>query len=141
MFPRFEAVVERYSSNRQSVSFALVAGLSGVLVASRFLNPDQLPGLCLFRMVTGIPCMFCGLTHAFHAISVGQFQEALGYHPLAFVAYGLVVFHFVIACVRALDKRSILPRLPLSMQTMLIGTFGVFTFVWVFDLVHGLLSL
>ncbi len=67
--------------------FALV----GILVLSRFIDPNSMPEICIFTMVTRVPCMFCGLSHAFHAINNGNFQDAVGFHPLAFVAYGVVV--------------------------------------------------
>jgi hypothetical protein len=112
--------------------------LGAVLVASRFINPDSLPGVCIFRWITGLPCMFCGLTHAFHAISLGHFAEALTYHPLAFPAYGLAVFHFLLACLRALGGKH--PRLlpALTFQAMITATFVFFSFVWIVRLVLSL---
>jgi hypothetical protein len=140
MSARIEAMIERYSTNRQFGYAAMAAGLGGILIASRSLNPDLLPGLCVFKMLTGIPCMFCGLTHAFHAISVGHFQDALDSHPLAFVAYGLVILHFIIFSLRALDRQSSIPRLPINIKKMSVSTFWFFTLVWAIGLVQNLLS-
>lgn len=109
--------------------------LGGILVSSRFIEPSSLPSICIFRMVTGIPCMFCGLTHAFHATSLGRFVEAAAYHPLVFPAYGLVVFHFAIGCLRlsGWEYPRFIPRLETS--TMVKITFAVFTLFW---MVRGL---
>ncbi len=58
----------------------------GVLVASRLLPPDGLPGvdLCAFHALTGLPCPGCGLTRAFCALARGHFYEAWQLHPFAF---------------------------------------------------------
>ena len=38
--------------------------------------------LCLFRLMTGLPCPGCGLTHAALALCRGEWKESLRYHPL-----------------------------------------------------------
>jgi hypothetical protein len=124
-------IPDKNKALRKGYRLVPVFALGSVLVAGRLIDPSSLPEVCIFRMITGIPCMFCGLTHAFHAISLGHFSEAISYHPMAFPAYGLVVFHFVLACLRAFGWKH--PRLlpALTFQTMLTGTFMVFTFVWI----------
>jgi hypothetical protein len=79
--------------------------LGSVLVASRYLEPSRLPVVCVFRLATGLPCLTCGMTRAFHAISLGHFGEAIGYHPLSPIFYGLTVFHCLVACFRFLGWR------------------------------------
>lgn len=111
--------------------------LGGVLVFSRIYQPDALPRLCLFEFVTGIPCMFCGLTHAFHAIAIGHVQEALEYHPLALVAFGLVILHLVFACARLVDGENRLHRIKVTPLQMTWATFGLFTLVWFGRLLMG----
>mgnify|MGYP002633433555 CR=1 FL=1 len=41
------------------------------------------PILCLFRLVSGIPCAGCGMTRAFVAIGHGQVDAAMVYNPLS----------------------------------------------------------
>jgi Protein of unknown function (DUF2752) len=129
--PGIAGILDKDKAWRGALRAAPAFALGSILLACRFIDPSSLPDVCLFRMITGFPCMFCGLTHAFHAISLGHFSEAIRYHPLAFPAYGLVVFHFVLACLRAFGWKH--PRLlpALAFQTMLTGTFTVFTFVWI----------
>ena len=49
----------------------------------------QGPGLCLFHRVTGLDCPGCGMTRAFHAISRGQFAQALDLNILSLAVYAL----------------------------------------------------
>jgi Ca2+/Na+ antiporter len=116
----------------------LIAGiaLGGVLVFSRFIEPSELPGVCVFKFLTGIPCMFCGLTHAFHEISLGHSSEAMDYHPLAFLAYGVVVFFFLFTLIKAIFWKR-LRSLPQFEGFLLLCLFVVFTLFWIYRLVTG----
>lgn len=113
---------------------ALVLG--GGLIISRFIEPSELPGVCVFKFLTGIPCMFCGLTHAFHEISVGHFDKAIEYHPLAFLAFGVVVFFFLFTLLKGIFWKR-LGSLPQFEGFLLLCLFGVFTLFWGYRLVTG----
>jgi len=39
---------------------------------------------CLFRTTTGVPCLMCGATRAFFALSHGRVADAWYYNPLIF---------------------------------------------------------
>ena len=127
-------LLERFiqdESRRYSTYLLMVATLGGILVTSRFLDPTTLPELCLFKLITGFDCMFCGLTRAFHEISLGNFQEAISYHPLAPLVYLLVVFHLVIASMRLMGLNY--PRVVKKPNTtkMFHATFVLFTLFWI----------
>ena len=55
--------------------------------------------ICLFRSVTGLPCPFCGLTHAFGYAMHGNFAIAFSHHyfwwlaALIIIAVGLLLIH------------------------------------------------
>ncbi len=115
---------------------APACGLGAVLLASWLIDPARLPGVCVFRLLTGLPCMFCGLTHAFHALSQGQVTTALHFHPLVMPAYGLVVFHFILACLRLLGWKHTRLLPALTPMRMLAVTFAVFTLVWIVRLAY-----
>ena len=38
---------------------------------------------CAFRAITGVPCAFCGMTHATLSLGAGDFTSALKAHMLA----------------------------------------------------------
>lgn len=121
-----ENVKVKYALSRYAP--ALLLGL--VLLAGRFIEPDKIPGGCLFKLITGIPCMFCGLTHAFHALLLGQWVEAVSYHPLVYLAFGLVLLHFIIASLRAAGWKHarLLPGFHSS--SMMTVTFLFFSITW-----------
>lgn len=90
----------RFSDGAVLFSLACLA----LLVASRLLPPDGIPGvdLCAFHALTALPCPGCGLTRAFCAISNGQFRDAWNLHPFSFPLYAAVL---VGAAVPMLNRR------------------------------------
>jgi len=67
-------------------------GLAGALVA--LLHLDHLPfSVCMFKMMTGLPCMTCGTTRALGQLAVLHPLGALRINPLATVVLcGLLVY-------------------------------------------------
>jgi len=114
--------------------------LGSVLLTSRFLEPPWAINVCLFNLVTGLPCMTCGLTRAFHAISLGDLRAALAYHPLSPLLYGLTAFHLLVACLRLLGWRARLLRTPHPVRTMVAGTLGLLFFSWIPRLLVSILN-
>ncbi len=47
--------------------------------------------LCLFKNMTHLPCLFCGLTRSFILIGQGQWAESWHYHPMGLPLYGLAI--------------------------------------------------
>ncbi len=111
------------------LTMALV--LSGTLLASRLVEPSQLPNVCLPDMLLGVPCITTGLSRAFHAISLGQLHLALFYHPLSLFLYGLMVLHILLALLRLLGWKARLIRLPNRVQAMVWGTIGLLIVFWI----------
>jgi hypothetical protein len=63
---------------------------------------------CAFFAVTGLPCLTCGATRSAIAFLHGDFLLALGWNPLAFVAFcAVIAFDFYAAIVLVLQR----PRL------------------------------
>ena|SRR5690242_1584175 len=71
------------------VGAAALGGISGVDV-----NHPGAPG-CLLRAVTGIPCPFCGLTHAMMALGQGNVAAAIAQNPLGLLVLPLAVLVLV----------------------------------------------
>ena len=115
----------------RSFYLAMAGVLGCVLLASRFLEPPRSINVCLFNLATGLPCMTCGLTRAFHAISHGHLRQALAYHPLSLLLYGLVILHLLLACLRLLGWRFRLIRTLNPVQTMIRGTVGLLFVFWI----------
>lgn len=73
----------------------LVAGLfaAGALLVA-WLHLDRLPvTFCVFKMMTGLPCMTCGTTRALGRLAGADLAGALAVNPLAtFVLLALVLY-------------------------------------------------
>jgi hypothetical protein len=67
-------------------AFALVGAAS--FLAARFLPLLALHSECPFRLVTGLPCATCGMTHAFVALAHGQPLAAWSASPLGALLAG-----------------------------------------------------
>jgi len=119
---------------------AMALALGSVLLASRFLEPPQAINVCFFNLVTGLPCMTCGLTRAFHAISLGDLRAALAFHPLSLFLYGLAISHLLVACLRLLGWRARLLRTPHPVRAMVSGTLGLLLASWIPRLLISILN-
>jgi hypothetical protein len=94
-------------------------GLSAILLAS-FLLPipasdgeiANVPDLCPFYRLTGLPCPFCGLTRAFVCLGHGRGMESLHWHPIGWLVYGSVVFFWARAGATLARGRRFLPIPP-----------------------------
>lgn len=92
----------------------------------------------MFKILTGIPCMFCGLTNAFHAISLGHLEEAINFHPLVFFALGLVIFLLVFSVLRLIFWKAFQSKVSVE-GTLLKAAFVIFTVFWIYRLIAGTL--
>ena len=70
--------------------------LSAVLLASVLLPLPasngrifNMPSICPFYEMTGLPCPGCGLTRAFVCLGHGRWAEALHWHPIGWLVYGI----------------------------------------------------
>jgi hypothetical protein len=61
-------------------AFALIGAAS--FLAARFLPLLDIHLECPFRLITGLPCASCGMTHAFVALSRGELAAAWSASPL-----------------------------------------------------------
>lgn len=51
---------------------------------------------CQFFAITGWHCVGCGLTRSAHAWLNGDWQQGLAYHPLSFIVFPYLAWHFLI---------------------------------------------
>jgi len=66
--------------------FALLGAAS--YLAARFLPLLRIHSECPFRLVTGLPCVTCGMTHAFVALAGGDLTAAWAASPLGALLAG-----------------------------------------------------
>lgn len=99
--------------------------LFGALAPAAWVDGAAEGGLaCVFRSVTGIPCPFCGMTHATLAIGRGDFAAALAHHPLAPL---VLILTFGAAVYLLLGKT---PRL-LGARLTPLAVLGIVAVIWV----------
>ncbi len=64
--------------------------------------------ICVFRIVTGIPCPACGSTRAVVSIFKGDFYEAMYTNPLGFlIAFAMLILPFWLITDTILKKDSL----------------------------------
>ena len=75
-------------------AFVAAAWLAGTawLVWNTATALHDMPAVCLFRRITGLPCPSCGATHSLVYLSHGDFAGAWFANPLGYVlAIGMMV--------------------------------------------------
>ena len=111
-------------------AFMVVAALSVVFLASAFYTPAAVQPdgsyatLCGFKMITGLPCPGCGLTHSFCSLGQGDISSAFSFNALGpplFLAAGGVWLRFVFVLIGRLRPVSAIDRV--VTQRMLIRAF------------------
>jgi len=68
-------------------TLAVACVLAAVAALAFFAGPyvDAFPTTCPYRMITGLPCVFCGMSHAVAFAVRGDFAHASAAHPAWFV--------------------------------------------------------
>jgi type IV secretory pathway TrbD component len=110
---------------------------AAVALATSFMIPaSQLPvlPLCPFKILTGLPCPGCGLTHAFCEISHGHLKAAWQANPFGFLFYILAL-----ACLTWPWLRARFPGIEISMRrtrALLWAPAVLGVGMWVYDVVR-----
>lgn len=87
-----------------------------LILASSFLYPylrgwvERLSPGCLFRRLTGLPCLLCGMTRSFAAVSRGRLADAFRYHLLGPPLFFSVAAVTAGLALEQVTTRRILPR-------------------------------
>ena len=88
--------------------------------------------LCPFRLVTGLPCPFCGLTHSLLALGQGDFHDSVRFSPLGplVAVLSLVIGVGVLRSIRGGPPLR-WPRPVLALGTMVLAL------SWAFQITQG----
>ncbi len=132
MKPRFPALSP---NERRSRLLALVI-LPAALLLLRSVRPEALPRWLPFPTscgaITGLPCVFCGLTRALHLLLNGDFRHALYFNWLAFPMLGFsAILIFVLLAELLLDCNFLarVPNIPFTRKS-LTGCFLGLLLLW-----------
>lgn len=104
-----------------------LAVLGVVALGAAGYSPDPHFTLCPFRLLTGLPCPFCGVTHSLFALGAGDLGRAVGFSPLGPVVLALALAFLTavaVARVRAAPVR--IPRsAPSALLVLVLATWAV----------------
>lgn len=87
------------------------AALSAVIAASFAYRAhvESGPTLCVFRLLTGVPCPGCGMTRSFCALAGGEIPRAFGFHVLGPVLYAGILVAIPLILVEAFFHVRVTP--------------------------------
>ena len=94
------------------VAIWVALGSAVVCLSTQLHKPVQ---LCLFRALTGLPCLTCGTTRSVMSLLQGRFVQAWLYNPMMFS--GMVMF-FVATLARIVLGRSVRVHLNEPQRTL-----------------------
>jgi hypothetical protein len=114
---------------------ALAAGLGAWVLAHLSPIADLLPG-CVFKRVTGLPCVTCGLTRSVMALGHWNWALALHWHP---VATGLFALMPALALwdLRRAWRGEAYPPLPDS-RILRYALWGLLAATWALQVARGI---
>ncbi len=97
---------------RLGVRVAFILGATAAFLALRWIDPvvagRWLPFHTSCGAITGLPCVFCGMTRALHLLLNGDFARAIYFNWLAFPFLAVVTFMIAIFAIEIAQRRRIL---------------------------------
>jgi len=101
----------RLSHGARAIRAGLGLALAGA-VASIFLLPlvDEMLPKCLFRELTGVSCLTCGITRSLESASHGEILASVHFHLLGpFILVGMVLACAAFVAEAYAGRRLVLP--------------------------------
>jgi hypothetical protein len=99
------------------LAWGVSLALSSIFIASFIYSPaarsphEQYFTLCAFKILTGLPCPACGLTHSFCAMARADFSAAFGFNLLGPALFLVLVAMWARALGVLSDKRGFVSAL------------------------------
>jgi Protein of unknown function (DUF2752) len=135
--PRENAQAKRADRFRHcTIRLAFIIGAPAVLLILRSVDPVRIRTWLPFPIscgaVTGLPCIFCGMTRALHVLLNGDVGGAIYFNWLVFPFLGSVVFVVFVCIIEVTKRRTILnwdAVAPITVCKLTIIGSGLF-FLW-----------
>ena len=110
--------------------FAFIMSALATLLLLRWIDPvaagSWLPFHPSCGAITGLPCIFCGMTRALHLLLNGNFVGAIYFNWLAFPFLGAVIFLIALFAIEIARRRVIwMSSVVLSMTRRRLAVFGL----------------
>jgi len=115
--------------------FALIGLLS--FAVARFLPVLSVPYTCPMKGILGIPCMTCGMTHAFVGLAHGDVVAAVGASPFGALLAAAAWLYAALDLSRAALNLEF-PFLDLKLQRAIVAVGAAALVInWAWLLTHG----
>ncbi len=99
--------------------FAFIVSASAALLLLRCIDPVLAGGWLPFQpscgAITGLPCIFCGMTRSLHLLLNGDFIGAIYFNWLAFPFLGAIILLFALFAIE-IAKRRVIWRLSMVLR-------------------------
>jgi len=133
VYSRNNATLEQGSDSypcRLGPRFAFIMSASAALLLLRCIDPvvagSWLPFHPSCGAITGLPCIFCGMTRALHLLLNGDFIGAIYFNWLAFPFLGAIIFLLALFAIEIAKRRVIWKlNVVLSMTRRRLMVFGL----------------
>ena len=106
----YEAASTDYHGQR-AMRLAFMVGATAVLLILRSVDPVNLGNLVPFHTscgaITGLPCIFCGMTRALHLLLNGDFSGAIYFNWLAIPFLAAIAFLIALFAFEMTKRRII----------------------------------
>lgn len=133
----------RAGSREPGIDHELIWGTIGLiaLIAARLVPPALTDFYrCPFRVITGIPCLTCGITRSFRHMVHGRFYEAFSLTPLG-ALFCILTMLYVIYALTVVVFRLPRPRFRLNRSvcrlTLRLGLPGILLLNWIYLYCNG----
>ncbi len=90
----------------QAAATSIVLG--AVVAVSSLWSASRAPTICLFHLITTLPCQSRGMTRAFIALGHGHLREAIAFNIASPFVYAATWCGFALAVVQAATNRPML---------------------------------
>lgn len=95
-----------------AIRLTFILGATAAVFVLRVVDPVMAGSWVPFHTscgaITGLPCIFCGMTRAIHSLLNGDFSGALYFNWLAFPFLGAVILLVVVCIIEIANRRVIL---------------------------------
>lgn len=111
LIPMLYELCQRISNCRFFTKLAAVVLMLSALLPDPSHNGRicNLPTVCVFNALTGLPCPTCGLTRSFVCLSHGHWSESLTWHPFGWILYlcaWLILLRGIIMAIAGANARG-----------------------------------
>jgi hypothetical protein len=117
----------------QAVATSIVLG--AIVAVSSLWSASRAPTICLFQLLTTLPCPSCGMTRAFIALGHGHLRDAIAFNVASPFVYAAAWLGLTFAIVQAATNRPVLANVWNSTRVVVYpATLAIMASAWMVNL-------